>query len=497
MDIKITNYWVSVPKWMIAKILRAISYILVGATTVAIIGFILYINSLPDLSIWHTTILKSEYNSDSKVSNLKEYMELEDRLFDELHTKIYDKLGEEQRSNINRYTKGSLSDPDRSPIQWNRTMVYPNKDPKIGVLMIHGMSDSPYSLNAQTKYLKDKGAYVINLRMPGHGTVPSGLVELKWQDMASVVEMGMRYLAEQIGDKPIYMMGYSTGAPLALNYTLKGITDKSLPKPKGLILYSPAIGVTTAATFAVWQSRMGHLLALDKLAWTNIMPEYDPYKYGSFSVNAGDQVYRLAIEIQKQLDDISRDTSLLSKIPPILSFASAVDATIEVPDIINKLYNRLPDNNNTLVLFDINHNYQATQLISPKTEKSIKSLLSFKESHNYQVDIITNRVEENKPNLTQVTLDKLGNIHQKRLDLRWAKGVYSLSHLAIPISPYDKVYGDIVDKNYNGIRLGSVVSHGENGVLAIPANYLQRQRWNPFHSYTRGRVLDFVGFEDK
>jgi hypothetical protein len=179
----------------------------VGAFSVAIIVFILYIKSLPELSIWHTTKLTNEYNSNSKINNLKEYIGLEDRLFDELHKKIYDRLNEDQKTNINRYTTGSFSDPDRSPIQWNRTIEYPTKDPKIGILMIHGMSDSPYSLNAQTKYLKKRGAYVINLRMPGHGTIPSGLLELEWQDMASVVEMGMRYLSKQVGNKPIYMMG--------------------------------------------------------------------------------------------------------------------------------------------------------------------------------------------------------------------------------------------------------------------------------------------------
>jgi len=493
MNIKITNYWIEIPKWMIIKILRAILYLFIGAFSVAIVGFILYIKSLPELSIWHTTELGSEYSSRSKVTNLKEYIELEDRLFDELHREVYDKLPSDKRTNINRYTQGSLSAPDRLPIQWNRTVELPTADPKIGVLMIHGMSDSPYSLNAQTKYLKKRGAYIINLRMPGHGTIPSGLVELRWQDMAKVVEMGMKHLAEQIGDKPIYMMGYSTGAPLALNYTLNSISNPKLAKPKGLILYSPAIGVTSAAAFAIWQSRMGDLFGIDKLAWTNILPEYDPYKYGSFSVNAGDQVYRLSIEAQKQFDNITKDISKLSKIPPILSFASAVDATIKVPDIINKLYNRLPDNNSTLVLFDVNHNYQSTQLISPKVEKSLKSLLSFKGSHNYQVDIITNRVGKNRPNLTQVTIDKFGTFQQKRLDLKWAKGLYSLSHLAIPISPYDPIYGVNIDEEYNGIRLGSIVSHGENGVLVIPSSYLQRQRWNPFHSYTKDRVLDFLG----
>jgi len=31
------------------------------------------------------------------------------------------------------------------------------------------------------------------------------------------------------------------------------------------------------------------------LAWNSVVPEYDPFKYNSFAINAGDQAYRLTL----------------------------------------------------------------------------------------------------------------------------------------------------------------------------------------------------------
>ena len=62
------------------------------------------------------------------------------------------------------------------------------------------MSDSPYSLHSQAEFLHKKGVWVVAMRMPGHGTVPSGLVKLKWQDMAAVVKIGMARLHQKLGN---------------------------------------------------------------------------------------------------------------------------------------------------------------------------------------------------------------------------------------------------------------------------------------------------------
>ncbi len=489
------SLWIQGPWWLIRNLLKIASYVLVGAITVAVIGFTFYVNSLPELSTWHTVQLENRFEADSDIHTLEEYMALEDRLFEELDTQIYAKLKPNEKSMINRYTQNSYSDPKRWPVQWNRTIEFPAKEPKAGVLLLHGMSDSPYSLHAQASYLQAKGAWVVNMRMPGHGTIPSGLVEIRWQDMAAAVKIGMMHLKEKLGDKPLYIVGYSTGAPLALNYAIAALDDDTLPRPSGLVFYSPAIGVTPVASLAVWQGRIGHFLGMEKLAWNGIMPEYDPFKYGSFAVNAGDVVYRISNEVQKQLDQLAQNSEKQNSLPPILSFASVVDATVAVADTVKNLYNRLPNNNNTLVLFDVNHRYERTHLIPPKVQNSIKRLISDKTGSHYRLDVVSNDVENPEGNIQQITIDKSGNTQRKHLHMHWPEGVYSLSHLALPISAEDPLYGQKGAPPSPGIKLGDLNLHGEKGALEISASYLQRQRWNPFHRYTRKRALRFMGLE--
>jgi len=46
----------------------------IGALSTGLIGFYVYMRSLPALSTWHTTILENEYTTESKVKNISEYM---------------------------------------------------------------------------------------------------------------------------------------------------------------------------------------------------------------------------------------------------------------------------------------------------------------------------------------------------------------------------------------------------------------------------------------
>ncbi len=215
------SYWIRIPWWSVRKAARILFSASLGALLIGIIGFIVYMNSLPSLSLWHTTILENEFNTESEVKDFDAYVALEKQLFDALDKEIYNKVPDTAKNPINRYTKNSASDPKRWDKSWNKSFELPVKNPKMGVLLIHGMSDSPYSLHTQAEYLHKQGVWVVGLRMPGHGTIPSGLRELKWQDMAAVVKIGMERLNQKVGNKPIHIMGYSTGAPLALNYTLQ------------------------------------------------------------------------------------------------------------------------------------------------------------------------------------------------------------------------------------------------------------------------------------
>ena len=52
--------------------------------------------------------------------------------------------------------------------------------------------------------------------------------------------------------------------------------------------------------------------------------------------------------------------------------------------------------------------------------------------------------------------------------MSWPDDVYSLSHIALPFSPDDPLYGDDPNSENPGIRLGRLALHGENNTLSIP-----------------------------
>jgi len=482
--------WVKVPWWSIRKATYLIWISFLGVLVIGIVAFILYMKSLPSLSTWHTTVLENEFTTHSNIEDFDAYVALENKLFQEVDSEVYDKVLKTEQNSVNRYTKNSFSDPKRWSKAWNKSFELPVEDPKMGVLLLHGMSDSPYSLHAQAEYLQKEGVWVVAMRMPGHGTIPSGLTGVKWQDMAAVVKIGMKRLTQKLGDKPIHIMGYSTGASLALNYTLSAMEDNTLTLPSSLIFYSPAIGVSKAAPFAVWQSRMGHFFSLPKLEWNSIAPEYDPFKYNSFAVNAGDQVYRICKEVQKQFDDHSLETQHTKEFPPVLSFQSIIDNTVSVSDTVNNLYKRLPKGDHTLVLFDINNHFSSNLLVKAKVSNSIEYLKENSVGSNYQFDLITDFNSSNG-RLNLITNHKA----VKGLSYYWPKSLFSLSHLAMPIPKDDPLYGDKNAAKSPGIKLGHLAMYGESSILEITPSAILRQRWNPFHEYTKERVLEFMGLE--
>ncbi|MEK6194849.1 MAG: alpha/beta fold hydrolase [Deltaproteobacteria bacterium] len=470
--------------------MRVLVTMLAGVIVALLAGFILFLNNQPNLSVWHTTVLDVEFTTDSPVKNFKDYLSLEDRLFAQLDEKVYAHIRPEERNTINRYNSGSLSDPARWPTNWNRSFEFTVPKPVAGVLLLHGLSDSPYSLRRLGQKLSATGVHVLGLRIPGHGTAPSGLVNVKWEDMAGAVRLSMGYLKKQLGDIPLYMVGYSNGGALTVQYILSTLENASLPRASGVVLISPEIGVAKVAAFAVWQGRIGRLLGLPKLAWNSVLPEYDPFKYNSFAVNAGDQAYRLTTEIQNQITKNTK-SGVLSQLPPIMAFQSVVDATVRVPALIEGLFDRLPQGDHELVLFDINRLAAKNPLVDTGPRDVIAALLD-KPMLSYRLSLISN---ESASTRKVAVYQRYTGSSEKTvfpLSLAWPAGVYSLSHVALPFAPDDPLYGGDDASESPGIQLGNVVLRGENGVLRFNPASLLRMHWNPFYDYLEQRVLKFM-----
>mgnify|MGYP001823566231 FL=1 len=117
-----------------------------GVFVTLVTVFVIMMNDRPDLSVWHTADLDEEFTVESDVSTFEDYLALEDRLFRELDEKVCAKIDPSEKGLINRFNKGSLSDPEQWEQNWNRSFEMPVNRPKAVVLLLHGMSDSPYSM---------------------------------------------------------------------------------------------------------------------------------------------------------------------------------------------------------------------------------------------------------------------------------------------------------------------------------------------------------------
>ena len=93
----------------------------------------------------------------------------------------------------NRYFEGSPVYPGRFAQDWNRSYVLePEATPGGAVVLLHGLTDSPYSLRHVARRYRDRGFVAIGIRMPGHGTVPAGLTDVRWEDWMAATRLAVR-----------------------------------------------------------------------------------------------------------------------------------------------------------------------------------------------------------------------------------------------------------------------------------------------------------------
>ncbi len=458
----------------------------------ALVVYVHLVRSGPSLELWHTTELTEEFTVEraDEVRTFEDYRRLEAKLFAEMNQEIYARTQTGPGFELARYSAGSAVDLRGRNPDWNQSFELTAKTPVGGVLLLHGMSDSPYSFRALGKALNQRNYWVIGLRLPGHGTIPSGLKTVSWEDMALAVRLHMEDLASKVGRSSIHIMGYSTGAPLALNYALDALDGAAAPAPGSLVLLSPAIAITPAAVLAKWKTRLAVLPGLEKLAWTQILPEFDPYKYNSFTSNAGVQVHRITRDVAARIESLA-ESGPIENFPPTLVFLSAIDATVSTDAVVDNLLEHLAPDRHELVLFDINrNNVKSSILISDPGPLTARMLSS--EALPFQFTLIANSSAETNTVVSQRKLPLSSELTTQPLNLAWPRGVISLSHVALPIPSSDPLYGQRQYSADNVLNLGQLDIQGERGLLKFPASWLLRLRYNPFYDFLENRVIEWM-----
>lgn len=139
----------------------------------------------PALQPWHTFVPVELRAPDLDGADWARYVAQEDAIFKSVRAEVSQKLEPDARVPINRYFEGSPVYPARFQHDWNRSYILePDGKPAGAVLLLHGLTDSPYSLRHIARLYRDRGFVVIGMRMPGHGTVPAGLSDVLQEQLA-------------------------------------------------------------------------------------------------------------------------------------------------------------------------------------------------------------------------------------------------------------------------------------------------------------------------
>ena len=453
--------------------------------------------SKPPLKPWHH-VLAGEFRAKdlTDATTLKDYLVFEDAVFRRMNENVLPAAAPEDRTPTNRYWPESPINPERFAKNWNRTFeLVPEGEIRGGALLVHGLTDAPYSVKADAEVLRRLGYYALCLRMPGHGTVPGGLVDAKWEDWRAAVRVGARHVRQRIGaGKPFVIAGYSNGGALAVQYGLDAaaVDDAAMrPRPDRIILFSPMIGVSPFASFARIVARIGSIPYFEQSRWLDVLPEYIPFKYDSFPAYAAQQTAELTAEIQNGVREAAK-SGTIRNFPPVLSFSSLVDSTVETWATIDELFAFLPENGSELVLFDLNR-MAAVQTFLKKTYDPQVATLFANAGRTFRLSLVTNAGTETREAVARNAGPKSATSEAAPIGLSWPPGVFSLSHLAVPFAFDDPLFGMEPDMRVSyGLRLGLLAPRGERGVLDVSTDQFMRINCNPFFPYVEKRIEEFV-----
>ena len=190
----------------------------------------------------------------------------------------------------------------------------PHTSPEKGVLLVHGLGDSPYSFVDVAEALAQQGYLVRTVLLSGHGTRPGDMLDVNHKDWISLVDKQTELLKQEVSD--VYLGGFSTGGNLAY---LRAAKD---PDIKGLMLFSPG--------FKSNNSRVSLLPLASKFRNWGIVgnPELETNyaRYRAMPLNGFAQFYHTSRKAQKGLNKNDFDR-------PTFMVLTEHDSVIETTDV--------------------------------------------------------------------------------------------------------------------------------------------------------------------
>ena len=307
--------------------------------------------------------------------------------------------------------------------------------PVKGVLLVHGILETPYAMRDIGKVLHDRCFLVRSILLPGHGTRAGDLLTVTADDWEAAVAYGVRSLRHDVDE--IYVGGFSLGGLLSALVALRE------PDIEAVLLFAPALGVTYPL-LAHQSSWLRHLKD-----WLDKNPAPLPVRYQSMSTNAVAQV----VELTKRYDARAGDGFPV----PAFVVASVDDIAVRTNKVIREFERRFTHPASRLVVYGQQD-----------------------ESEDHRITVFESFISEQKIlNIAHMSIPYHPDNHYFGTD-----GVYRDCGQYLPIIPNDEVAAcQRSDDNWRG-ELDST-----NDETYLP---LQRLTYNPLFDETMQRMHAFL-----
>jgi esterase/lipase len=181
-----------------------------------------------------------------------------------------------------------------------------------GIVLTHGLVDSPYSVRPLGEALRAHCVFVYGLLLPAHGSRPGAMLQSRWQDWAAAEH----WAAEQVGARVEHLLlgGHSAGG------TLAALESTRNTRVEGLVLFGPAFGITPSSRYAQMLVPLGSLFPA--AAWFEVKPDSARYRYESFT-------FRSAAETWALIQDTWQEENATHRNLPTFTVLSRPDNTVD------------------------------------------------------------------------------------------------------------------------------------------------------------------------
>lgn len=265
----------------------------------------------------------------------------------------------EYRKDIKEYIKNNrnfISKDEASELEYNLPFEInnaSNSNIRKGILLVHGLGDSPFYFKNIATRLALQGFLVRVILLPGHGNNPIDLKYVKSNAWSNAVKHQILLIKKEVDE--LWLGGFSTGANLVTSYALQ---DESI---KGLLLFSPAFKSNFTGLFLASYAKYVK-------TWADNEPSDNQIHYTALTMNGASLYYETTQVVQNLLKN-----KIYNK--PVIIALSQGDSIINKEYVLSTFETKFTNSNSKLIWYGDNNPIKDKR-VSVYAQKIIKEKIS-------------------------------------------------------------------------------------------------------------------------